>query len=117
MSIYIFSVQFAFSFFCATVPRGKQVGQPGVGRQIGGVDQQRGTIHQFKATSGNQLDAPLLCSRMRPNYSGQGIAISNRYRWIAQGGCLTDYLLRVRSPPKKTEIGGNLKFSVSHDLL
>ncbi len=92
----------------APFAQGQQLRQAAIGGAAGRQADQRGAVGEVEAGADEKPDAGGLRPQMPAHHAGQGVAVGNRDRRVAERGRLRGQFLGVGGAAQKAEIAGDL---------
>ena len=104
----------AGSLAAAPLAARQQAAEATIGRPVGGIDQDRGTVGEFQPAADNQPDAGRLRRLMGADDAGQAIAIGDRQGGEPAGGGLVEQFLAGAGAAQEGEMRGAVQLGVAH---
>ncbi len=102
----------AFGLAAAPLAERQQPAQPGVGRPVGRIDQDRRAVGQIEAAADDQPDAGRLGGLVGADDAGEAVAIGDRQRLDAACGGLDEQLLAGTRAAQEGEVRGALQLGI-----
>ncbi len=112
ISQHVLAVQDAFPFRRAAATHRDQSRQAAIGRPIHRIGEQARPVRQVEPRSDEEPDPRLLRRDMRPDHTGETVAVGHGNRRMPQRRRLQHQFVRMRRPAQEAEIGRDLELYI-----